>query len=156
MVGWVAKVMPRTSASCLQRAEARADGFTLVELLVVLALVAALSALVAPRLGPDPDGAAQRTQLSELERQLQRLPQRAVDAGEPLAFDAERLRALLPSLPAAWRLQVEPALRYGSSGFASGGEVRLLQAGRGTIAHWRIEAVTGVVHTAAAGQPDGS
>lgn len=145
--------MPRTLAFCPSRLDlmsmrlgaCRAQGgFTLLELLVVLALVALIAGLVAPVSLRGLDAARERGLASDLEAELAGLPVLAFRSGEALTLDAQQLRARLPDLPDDWTLSVEPPLRYGSSGMASGAEVSLLAPGRAKL-RWRVAGLTGEV-----------
>lgn len=138
--------MHETSACLPRRADTRppARGFTLLELLVVLALAALLTALVVPAAVRGLDAARERGVAADLTALLAGLPVRAFKDGESVQFDAKALTALLPELPAGWSLQLSAPLRYSASGVAEGGEVVLKAPGRPTL-RWRVVAGTGVV-----------
>jgi prepilin-type N-terminal cleavage/methylation domain-containing protein len=144
--------MRRTSASCRRadprRAGPAAGGFTLLELLLVLALVALLTGLVAPKLWQWVQSARLRAGIDTARAELEALPRRAFDAAERIAVDAKGpLR-----LPDGWRLEVAPALVYEANGMTAGARLRLIADG-GVAADWRIEAPAGTVRDA--GPDDG-
>lgn len=142
--------MPKTSACFRSSLDRRAvRGFTLVELVVVLALVALVTGLAAPALVRGLDAARERGVRADVRVLLEGLPVRAYQAGSALEIDATALQRLAPELPQGWRLELDAPLRYAPSGVASGGAVRLLIPGRDTTV-WRIAAVSGHVYLAAA------
>ena len=66
--------MMRTSGSCLRSRRCAASGFSLLEMLVVLALISIMVALVAPRLAGTVRAIATSGERAETARQLERLP----------------------------------------------------------------------------------
>lgn len=138
-------MMPRISVYCrpsLERWVCR--GFTLLELLVVLALVALVTGLVAPAVLRGLESARERGLAADVRTLLQGLPVRAFQSGNGLEIDAAALRRLVPDLPGDWHLEVDPPLRYGPTGVAAGGAVRLVAPGRDAMA-WQVTAVSGEV-----------
>ncbi len=124
-------------------------GFTLIELVVVLAIVAGLLVLAYAAFIPGYMSAKAAYQRDDLERQLRELPQRVrlggyggiltSRSGDNLADDApvavtgvraatqfvEDWRVLRLSLPPGWRLRVPEPIFYHFSGSCEGGEVSL-------------------------------
>lgn len=97
----------RMSGSC-PRADA-ARGFTLLELLIVLAILAGASAIVAPRLQATYDAIVSSSERAEVRRSLERLPLLARDDGRDVripatADGAAALRVLVP-VPDGWRVR---------------------------------------------------
>ena len=141
--------MPKTSACFRSSLDRRAvRGFTLVELVVVLALVALATGLAAPALVRGLDAARERGVRADVRVLLEGLPVRAYQAGSALEVDATALQRLAPELPQDWRLELDAPLRYAPSGVASGGAVRLLIPGRDPTV-WQIAATSGQVEMAA-------
>lgn len=107
----------RMSASC-PRADA-SRGFTLLELLIVLAILAGASAIVAPRLQATYDAIVSSGERAEVRRNLERLPLLAREAGSDLRFPATpagaaALGASVP-VPAGWRISpVDPVVVHRS------------------------------------------
>jgi general secretion pathway protein G len=143
--------MPRTLVSCPRRldAEVPAHGFTLVELLVVLALVALATGLIAPSVVRGIDAARERGARADIRALLEGMPVRAYQSGAAIEFDSAALRRVAPELPESWRIEVDGPLRYGPNGVAAGGAVRLLIPGREAVA-WKIAAVSGQVEVVTA------
>lgn len=138
--------MHGTSACLPRRADARRPlrGFTLLELLVVLALAALLTSLVVPAAVRGLDAARERGVAADLSALLAGLPVRAFKDGVPAQFDADALTALMPEMPTGWRLQLSAPLRYSAAGVAEGGDVVLQAPGRPSL-RWRVAAGTGVL-----------
>lgn len=117
-----------------------ARGFTLLELLIVLALVSMLAAMVAPRLQRTYDAVVSSGERAEAVRQLERLPLLARDNGRAIlvpAGDPAALGSLL-SLPPGWEaLALEP-LRVEASGLCHAARVRV--QGEGVVEQWSLAA----------------
>lgn len=112
----------------------RRRGFTLLELLVVLAIVALASATAVPRVAGWLAAAEQRGWRADLRAQLSRYPAQAFLAGAPLMVDAQRLRQDLGERwPANAEVRLDKPLRYGANGAAQGGRLTV------TLGDWRSE-----------------
>jgi prepilin-type N-terminal cleavage/methylation domain-containing protein len=123
---------------------ASAAGFTLLELLVVLALLALVTGLVAPAAVRAIGAARERAASADLGALLEGLPMRSFRAGAAQAYSGEALRLLLADLPSGWTVEAAPPLRYTAQGVAAGGTVRLLAPGRPALA-LRVLPVSGEV-----------
>jgi prepilin-type N-terminal cleavage/methylation domain-containing protein len=144
--------MPRTWGSFLhsspeRRAAGRGTpGFTLLELLVVLVLVALVAGMVAPVASRGLEAARERAAVADLRALLEGLPVRAFRQGVPQSYDAQALERLLVELPAGWSLRLAAPLQYSASGAAAGGSVTLLAPAR-SVQELRVLAVSGEVVT---------
>jgi prepilin-type N-terminal cleavage/methylation domain-containing protein len=129
------------SGSCPRSdATAPARGFTLLELLIVLALVSMVAAMVAPRLQGTYDAVARSGERAEAVRQLERLPLLARARGiaiEVRAGDAQALASLL-ALPQGWTASPVDPLQVEASGLCHAARVRV--SGGGTVETWRLAA----------------
>jgi prepilin-type N-terminal cleavage/methylation domain-containing protein len=127
-----------SSDSCRHRSErAAAGGFTLLELLVVLALASFVFGLALPRLDTIYLRMLFWLQRDQVERQLADLGARAYLASKPLRLTSwpppvvrGRVVEVDPDvvrldLPEGWRLVVEPAIEFRPNGACSGGKVVL-------------------------------
>ncbi|MBT9500739.1 MAG: type II secretion system protein [Burkholderiaceae bacterium] len=121
-----------------------ARGFTLLELLVVMALVAMVLGLVGPASMRAIDAAQERGIAADLEAALSGLPLQAFRSGQELTLDGGQIRQLVPDLPSTWDINLDRPLRYGSSGMAAGGQVTMRVPGRAAM-RWHVTAVTGDV-----------
>ena len=74
----------------------RAQGFTLLELLVVLLLLGLIMGLVAPLASRSLEAAQRRGWRADLKARIETLPVRAFLAGEALSMDAKQLPLGLP------------------------------------------------------------
>jgi len=142
--------MRPTSVCCPPRNSrpgAGGAGFTLLELLVVLSIVAMTAGLILPSTSRWIAAARERAWQQELRAQLAALPMRAFQSGEPLELDASALRNLLlekNDLPASVQLELSAPLRYSAAGVAVGASVRTRDAdGREQV--WTIAPITGRV-----------
>lgn len=135
--------LKRTDAS---RLASKQQGFTLLELLVVIALLAMAVGLVAPAAVRSLEAARERGLASDLTALLEGLPVRAFRQGTLLRMDDKQLRESLPDLPADWRLSIEgdALLQYGAVGVARGGQIRLQAPGREAML-WQVSPITGEV-----------
>jgi prepilin-type N-terminal cleavage/methylation domain-containing protein len=122
----------------------RPRGFTLLELLLVVALVSLLAGIVAPRVLGWAEAARARAALDALRGHLLAQP--------ALAFHAQRPRVLTQApedwpLPAGWRMELAAPLRWEANGMAAAGRVRIL-AGTDQLADWVLQAPGGEVRAA--------
>jgi general secretion pathway protein G len=137
--------MRPTSVSC-RRAEARAaGGFTLLELLLVLTLVALLTGLVAPRMWQWVQGARVRAGIDAARTELDALPMRAFAGARRINVNAQ---GPLP-LPSGWQLELALPLVYEANGMTAGSRLRI-GAGNVVLADWLVEAPAGTVRDARA------
>lgn len=132
----------RMSASC-RRSErydrpVLAAGFTLLELLIVLALIAVAAAVAAPRLQRTYDAVVGSGERAEVRRQLEGLPLRVRRADRTLVVEREAEAALAGwlDLPQGWRVVPVEPLRIESSGVCRPARVRVL--GRGASELWQL------------------
>lgn len=98
-----------------------ARGFTLLELLVVLALIALVAGLAAPNFGRMLDRFTVATQWREVETALDDLPNKAFASGLALRLDESNVRELLTTLPNDWSVRISGSIRYRETGWCEGG-----------------------------------
>lgn len=121
----------------------RRRGFTLLEMLVVLALLGLVAGLVAPQAGRWLSNAQERGWRADLKARIEGLPIKAFLAGRPLSVDAVQLQAGLPGESGGLVLRMRQPLRYSASGAAEGGELELLRGAM--VERWRVRPVSGEV-----------
>lgn len=93
-------------------------GFSLLELLVVLALISLMTALVAPRLKNTVDAISRSGDRAEAARQLQRLPLLARRDGSVLQWQRNQPITLAGmQLPEGWAVQALDPVRIEASGY---------------------------------------
>lgn len=132
-------------STCLSSCRARAfRGFTLLEMLVVLVLIALAAGFVAPAGSRWLAAARQRAWQDDLRAQILNLPLRAFHEGRALQLDASSVRELVPDIPTDVVIELSAPLRYGPTGAASSAEIRFGKAGAPPVV-WRVTAVTGDV-----------
>lgn len=107
------------------------QGFTLLELLIVLALLAMVTALVVPRMERTYQAIAGSGERDEVHRQLERLPRIARSEGRRIDIaegDVNALAARL-ALPDGWVVTPLEAIRVEANGLCRGSVLRV--QGRG-------------------------
>lgn len=116
-----------TSGSCRRSADPlTAAGFSLLELLVVLAIVSIMVALVAPRLA----GTVRAIQVSgdriEVARQIERLPLLARASGEPINIAVGADVAVDGiEFPKGWKVTALSAVDVHANGFCRPAQLRV-------------------------------
>ncbi len=98
-------------------------GFTLLEMLVVLALIATVAGIALPNFGRFLDSFSATTKWREVESELADLPYRAFSAGRMLQLDSGSVRAHLQKLPAEWQFASAVAIVYRENGWCEGGTI---------------------------------
>lgn len=127
---------PRSNAATTPSA----GGFTLLELLIVLALMSMVAAMVAPRLQRTYDAVARSGDRAETLRQLERLPLVARDRGRAIVIpaDDDAMLAGLLSLPAGWKARTLAPLRVESNGVCHAARIQV--RGGGAAETWTLSA----------------
>lgn len=121
-------------------APARAAGFTLLEILIVLALMSMMAAMVAPRLQRTYDAIVRSGDRAEAIRQLERLPLIARDRSHAIEIPADDAQALpgYLDLPQGWSMRTMEPLRVEASGLCHPARVRV--EGGGASEAWTLSA----------------
>ena len=114
-------------------------GFTLLELLVVLALIAAVAGLALPNFSRMMDSYTMNTTWRGVEAELGDLPYRAFSQGRSVRLDATNARFHLHSLPPDWQLTMTSPIVYRENGWCEGG-VLLFSAADGTKRQYNLQA----------------
>jgi prepilin-type N-terminal cleavage/methylation domain-containing protein len=114
--------MTRTSATRPTREAARGKGFSLLEMLVVLALMGLLVALVAPAGFRMVASWRRATQAEDILGQLASLPDVARQGARPITLSATGQDPAILTLPEGWRLELEGPLEVRANGACSGAE----------------------------------
>ena len=128
-----------TSGSCRRSKPRAASGFSLLEMLVVLALVSIMVALVAPRLAGTVRAIASSGERAEVQRQIEQLPLLARGSGHPiLAGEDEPLVAEGLVLPDGWKVSAASPLRVAANGICH--PARLRVEGAGVVEEWSVAA----------------
>ncbi len=107
--------------------KAISNGFSLVEMLVVLVLLALITSIVFPNFVRMYDGAILRSQKADVMGQITDLGFRAYVRGEGLVLatdDTDQLKTIL-KLPEGWVFNTEQPIIYKSNGMCLGGEFSL-------------------------------
>lgn len=103
-------------------------GFTLLELVVVLALVTLLGAVILPNLIKMQQAWKSRTELQDIVSQLRSLGYRARLQGLEVSIGPQGLEPVdMLALPSGWTLSARLPVLYRRNGACLGGKVELIQ-----------------------------
>jgi len=103
----------------------RGQGFTLIELIVVLVFMGMASAVAFPNMAKMYDGFVLRTERDAVVQELAAMGVRAYTRRSSVILSEVNAPDLL-SLPEQWRVMLPEPIYYGSSGFCGGGELSLV------------------------------
>lgn len=127
----------RMSASC-RRDPGAVRGFSLLELLIVLAIMSMTVALVAPRMVKTVDAIAGSGERAEVQRQIEDLPLKARRQAAPIVAVPQADLAPLLDLPEGWKVSALTALRVEANGICAAAALRV--EGLGAVEEWRVAA----------------
>lgn len=114
----------------------RERGFSLLELLIVLALASIMVAMVAPRLSKTIDAIAVSGERLEVQRQLEALPLLARQQGRAIMAPAQENLSSLTELPDGWSVMALTALHVRENGVCM--PARLRVEGGGVSEEWGL------------------
>lgn len=101
---------------------ARQAGFTLIEILIALTIIAAVGALAMPPLARMYDRVTYSLAREDVEREIAGLGERARHEGHSLDLVS---KSSLIALPSGWALTADPPIHYRFDGLCLGGRVTL-------------------------------
>jgi prepilin-type N-terminal cleavage/methylation domain-containing protein len=107
------------------RASKKLKGFTLLEMVVVLAIIATIAGVALPNFARMIESYQQKSTLGSVTSELSGLSFRAFSSAAPLTLSAESARTLVPSLPMDWQLRVDPPISIQVNGFCAGGDATI-------------------------------
>jgi prepilin-type N-terminal cleavage/methylation domain-containing protein len=117
-------------------------GFTLIEVLIALGIIALMAAVVVPGLARRLDTAFQQADLQQVLSSARLLPARVATLGIDLTLDAAALDKPLPDgnppldLPSGWTVRVESPARLAHSGTCVSGALVVQEPTEGR--RWRV------------------
>lgn len=103
-------------------------GFTLLEMLVVLALIGVMAGLALPNFSRFFESFTNSGRWSAIEREIADLPYQVFSAGVALRFDPNSATQRLPAIPSDWRVEVSAPILYRESGWCEGGRLAIVSA----------------------------
>ncbi|MBV8429171.1 MAG: type II secretion system protein [Hyphomicrobiales bacterium] len=109
--------------------EGKTRGFTLVELLVALAIMGILTMLAMPSLARFGDRIAFALGRRDIVRQIDQLPQIALSQGRDIVLvSSEHADGTYPvTVPKGWRINVDESVHYRFDGVCGGGKVSIIR-----------------------------
>ncbi|NNM51609.1 MAG: prepilin-type N-terminal cleavage/methylation domain-containing protein [Pseudomonadales bacterium] len=118
------------------------EGFTLLELLVVLVIMGMLTALVLPRLRSLEQSSLFYTQQQSLLHDLGRISYLAYSRGHDLTLSNQVISRSVLEIPDGWRVVFPHPILVDFNGFCSGGDVELTPPGDRPKEVWHMQSPT--------------
>lgn len=112
-------------------------GFTLLELLIVLALTSMVVALVAPRLSQTVAAISRSGDRAEVARQLEELPMHARRQAAAIAVQEHADLSTLLDLPEGWSVVALTPLRVRENGICDAADVQVRT--EGLVESWHLQ-----------------
>ena len=103
-------------------------GFTLLEMLVVLALIGVMAGLALPNFSRFLESFTNSSRWSGIEREIADLPYQVFSSGVALRLDPNSAPQRLPTIPSDWRVEVAAPILYRESGWCEGGRLAIVSA----------------------------
>jgi len=103
-------------------------GFTLLEMLVVLALIGVMAGLALPNFSRFLESFTNSSRWSGIEREIADLPYQVFSAGVALRLDAATATQRFPTIPSDWRVETRAPILYRESGWCEGGRLAIVSA----------------------------
>ncbi len=116
----------------MQKVGRRSFGFTLLEILVVLAIVGLLAGVAVPRLQRIADSVDIRNQETDIKLTIEGLGYKAYVSGKPIVLANEILAKdagnpdIPLKVPLGWQLQIQQPIRFAINGVCGGGSLSLI------------------------------
>lgn len=124
-----------SSSGAKQAVPRGVNGFTLLELLIVLVVISMTATIVAPDLWRTYTKARERDVLQQMVKALDRLRADSRRAGRVIRLSTSGQEQPFPTLPKGWRLDHAASLYFLPNGATNGGIIHLRAP---TDRHWRI------------------
>ena len=120
------------------------SGFTLVEILVVLAIMGMLTGIALPRLSSAYASVERSGQRRAIQDQIEGLGYRAYSGGKSIMLESSNLSGAQAKdyplqIPDGWQIKLPKPLRYSSRGICAGGTLALV-APDGSAEKFRLSA----------------
>jgi len=103
-------------------------GFTLLEMLVVLALIGVMAGLALPNFSRFLESFTNSSRWSGIEREIADLPYQVFSSGVALRLDSGGAAQRIPAIPSDWRVEVAAPILYRESGWCEGGQLAIVSA----------------------------
>jgi prepilin-type N-terminal cleavage/methylation domain-containing protein len=104
-------------------------GFTLLEMLVVLALIGVMAGIALPNFSRFLESFSIKNQWAAVERELADVPYQVFVSGTAFQLDSSSAGKRLTTLPEGWRIEVVSPILYRFSGWCEGGRLAVISAG---------------------------
>ncbi|MBC7622411.1 MAG: prepilin-type N-terminal cleavage/methylation domain-containing protein [Aeromicrobium sp.] len=103
-------------------------GFTLLEMLVVLALIGVMAGIALPNFSRFLESFSIKNQWAAVERELADVPYQVFISGANFQLDSGSAATRLTTLPEGWRIEAASPIVYRFSGWCEGGRLSILSA----------------------------
>ena len=125
---WWSEICGADNISARRVLTMRRAGFTLLEMLVVLALIGVMAGLALPNFTRFLESFTNNSKWNAIEREFADLPYQVFVSGVAFRLDPATASTRITAIPPDWRLEMSAPVLYRENGWCEGGRLAIVSA----------------------------